>query len=361
MNKRFAGRFSLALAAPFVALGVTAAFAQAAPDNKASDKKADSRTAAKPMPAAFPASDVQFYETQVKPILKTSCYSCHEGAGSSGQLELSTRAAILKGGTSGPGVILEKPADSLILKAIRGQGRQMPPRGSLSDTQIETLTKWVKMGLPMPADSAPATKNDKADKSDKSGKVGADAAKHGPPPVNAETMRFWSFQPVRRPALPTVKQAAWPANPIDRFVLSKLESKGLAPVPPAARVALLRRATYDLTGLPPTPDEVSAFLADKSVDAYARVVDRLLASPQYGERWGRHWLDLVRYAETNSFERDDPKPFAWRYRDYVIQSLNADKPYDQFVREQLAGDEMPGADLAIVDRHGLLSAGRVGR
>ena len=349
MNKRFAGKFPLALAAPVVALGVTAAFAQAAPDNKATDKKIDRKAAAQATTGAstaFPAQDVQFYETQVKPILKTSCYSCHEGAGSSGQLELSTRANILKGGTSGPGVVLDKPANSLILKAVHGQGRQMPPRGSLSDAQIETLTKWVKMGLPMPADPAPATKGDKGDKNDKSdktGKTSADAVKHGPPPVNAETMRFWSFQPVRRPALPTVKQAAWSANPIDRFILSKLETKGLAPAPPAAKTALLRRATYDLTGLPPTPDEVSAFWADKSVDAYAHVIDRLLASPQYGERWGRHWLDLVRYAETNSFERDDPKPFAWRYRDYVIQSLNADKPYDQFVREQLAGDEMPGA------------------
>ncbi len=357
MNKRFAGRFPLALAAPALALGVSAALGQTATDKKtqtahtatgkpssasragmaqqpngsaASANAVTSTTA--PAQAAFPPDAIKFYDTQVKPILKASCYSCHEGAGASGQLEMSTRASILKGGSSGPGVSLEKPADSLILRAVHYDGRRMPPRGQLPKAQIETLTKWVNMGMPMPADPAP---------SGKAGGASAAVTKHGPPPVNAETMRFWSFQPVKRPTVPAVKQQTWAANPIDRFILGKLEKSGLAPAPPVGKTALLRRATYDLTGLPPTPAEVSAFLADKSPNAYEKVVDRLLASPQYGERWGRHWLDLVRYAETNSFERDDPKPFAWRYRDYVIQALNADKPYDQFIREQLAGDEMP--------------------
>jgi hypothetical protein len=142
--------------------------------------------------------------------------------------------------------------------------------------------------------------------------------------------------------VPAVKNTAWARNPIDAFILAKLEAKELTPAEPADRVALVRRLTYDLTGLPPTPDEVEAFVYDRSLDAYEKLIDRLLASPHYGEKWGRHWLDVVRYAETNGYERDGPKPFAWRYRDYVIKSFNDDKPYDQFVREQLAGDEMPG-------------------
>jgi hypothetical protein len=162
-----------------------------------------------------------------------------------------------------------------------------------------------------------------------------------PPPEQARS--FWSFQPVKRPAVPTVKRSEWVRNPIDAYVLSKLEEKGYTPAPPATRAQLLRRAYYDLIGLPPTPAEVDAFLADNSPDAYEKVIDRLLASPHYGEKWGRHWLDLVRYAETNSYERDGPKPNAWRYRDYVIKSFNDDKPYDRFVREQIAGDEMPEA------------------
>ncbi|HLK58952.1 MAG TPA: DUF1549 and DUF1553 domain-containing protein [Chthonomonadaceae bacterium] len=162
----------------------------------------------------------------------------------------------------------------------------------------------------------------------------------GPPQVNAETMNFWSFRPVKRPNIPAVKNTAWVKSPIDAFVLAKLEANGLQPAPPASRQVLIRRAYYDLIGLPPSPQDVQAFVADTAPNAWEKLIDRLLASPQYGERWGRHWLDLVRYAESNSFERDSPKPYVWRYRDYVIRSLNADKPYDQFIREQLAGDEL---------------------
>jgi hypothetical protein len=151
---------------------------------------------------------------------------------------------------------------------------------------------------------------------------------------------FWSFQKVKEPAPPAVKDTSWPRNAVDRFILAKLESKGVRPSAPADKVTLLRRASFDLVGLPPTPEEVAAFLADKSPDAFAKVVDRLLASPQYGERWGRHWLDLARFAESEGFKADEPRPNAWRYRDYVIQSFNADKPYDRFVQEQIAGDEM---------------------
>src|SRR5207302_1281860 len=150
---------------------------------------------------------------------------------------------------------------------------------------------------------------------------------------------------VKRPEVPKVKRAEWARNPIDAFVLAKLEEKGFTPAPPATKVQLVRRAYYDLTGLPPTPAEVDAFANDASADAWEKLIDRLLASPHYGEKWGRHWLDLVRFAETNSYERDGPKPNAWRYRDYVIKSFNDDKPYDQFVKEQLAGDEMPDAAI----------------
>ena len=287
----------------------------------------DAKPPSKDGQTAFSAEQIRFFETQVKPVLQANCYACHgAGASLSGGLQLNNRAALLKGGASGPAVSLSKPAESLIVKAIHYEERQMPPSGKMSADKIEILTKWVKMGLPVT--------------------LGAEAAPKAPtgiipPQVNAETMKFWAFQPVKRSKVPVVKSAAWVRNPIDAFILAKLEGKGLKPAPSASRAVLIRRACYDLTGLPPTPADVQAFLADRSPDAWERVVDRLLASPHYGERWGRHWLDLVRYAETNSFERDGAKPFVWRYRDYVIRAFNADKPYDQFIREQLAGDELP--------------------
>ncbi|MCX6378879.1 MAG: PSD1 and planctomycete cytochrome C domain-containing protein [Armatimonadetes bacterium] len=258
-------------------------------------------------------------------ILKQSCLSCHSGDKPMGNLKLLTRADLIKGGLSGSAINLAKPNESLLLKAVRFQGRQMPPSGKLSIKQIEVLAKWIEQGALWVADKA--------------GK--SIPAPNTPPKVTPETMKFWSFQPVKRPTPPTVKGKSWVKSPIDAFVLQGLESANLTPNPSASKVALLRRATYDLTGLPPTPEETRAFLTDTSTTAYQKVLDRLLASPQYGVKWGRHWLDLVRYAETNSYERDGHKPNAWRYRDYVIRSFNADKPYDEFVREQLAGDEMP--------------------
>src|SRR5262249_2889265 len=163
---------------------------------------------------------------------------------------------------------------------------------------------------------------------------------HSPGVITEAERNWWAYRPLVRPAVPTLKDTSWVRNTIDAFVLGKVEAAGLRPAPPADRVALARPAYYDLPGLPPTPDEVDAFVADRSPDAYERLVDRLLASPAYGEKWGRHWLDLVRFAETHGYERDSVKPFAWRYRDYVVHSFNADKPYDRFLREQLAGDEL---------------------
>lgn len=267
-----------------------------------------------------------FFRAQVRPILQASCVPCHGGGQPSGGLSLTSRATALKGGVSGPALVPGKAKSSLLVRAVNHDGRKMPPQSKLPQAQIDTLTKWVAMGAPWP--------------DEKPGESTAPAP-HGPPPVNAQTMKFWAFQPVKPVALPPVKQKAWAKSPIDRFILAKLEANGLSPAPPAGRAALIRRATYDMTGLPPTPKEVDAFVNDKSPNAWEKVVDRLLASPHYGERWARHWLDLVRYGETNSFERDAAKPFVWRYRDYVIRSFNADKPYDRFVKEQIAGDEMP--------------------
>ncbi len=300
-----------------IGLAITAVFAQS-PESQ-------------PKRDFFSSAQIQFYEVQVEPILKKSCFSCHgEGAELSGGLNLTNRSALLKGGISGSAISLAKPADSLLLHAINYQGRQMPPSGKLPQSQIDILTKWVGMGCPLLAQ--------------KNNSTGA-PVKKGPPPVNEENKRFWSFQPVHRPAPPEMKGSSWVKNPIDAFVLAKLKKSGLKPSPLSERTALLRRVTYDLTGLPPALKEVQAFLGDKRPNAYEKVVDRLLASRQYGERWGRHWLDLVRYAETNSFERDGPKPFVWRYRDYIIRSFNEDKPYDQFIREQLAGDELPARSV----------------
>lgn len=256
-------------------------------------------------------------------ILKQNCFSCHSGEKPMGGLRLTSREDMIKGGASGSALSLQKPEESLLLKAVRFQGRQMPPSGKLSFQQIEALSRWVRLGAPMTASKA------------------SDTPPSGPPPVNAETKRFWSFQRVKVPTVPLVKNRSWVRSPIDAFILNGLENSGLTPNAPASRATLIRRAYYDLTGLPPSPEAVRAFLADTSPKAWEKVIDRLLGSPQYGEKWGRHWLDLVHFAETNSYERDGPKANAWRYRDYVIQSFNADKPYNQFVLEQLAGDEMP--------------------
>ncbi len=287
--------------------------------SRAEDRKSES--------PKFTAAQVSFYEKEVQPVLKQHCLRCHGEKPDKlkGGLDLATRKGTLVGGDTGPAVNLGKPAESLLLKAIhyKDDNHKMPPKGKLSDADIATLEKWVKEGLPVPA-----------------AQFGAEVVKKGV--VTEEAKKYWAYQPVKRPIVPTVKDTAWVKSPIDAFVLAKLEAKGLKPVNPADKRTLIRRAYYDLTGLPPTPEEVDAFVTDKDPAAYEKLIDRLLASPHYGEKWGRHWLDVVRYSETNGYERDGPKPFAWRYRDYVIQSFNADKPYTQFIQEQLAGDEMPG-------------------
>ncbi len=280
-------------------------------------------------PAARPAAGAPVF-ADVRKVLEKNCLACHSGEKAQGGLRLTSRADLLKGGATGPSVRLDRPLDSLVVAAINYRGRRMPPRGKMSPADIEVLTRWVRTGLTWPSEFASLEPK----------------AHPAPPQVTPETMRFWAYQPVTRPQPPVVRNRTWVRTPIDAFVLSRLEQAKLTPNAPIDRTGLIRRAYYDILGLPPTPEEVAAFAADRSPDAWEKVVNRLLSSPQYGEKWGRHWLDLVRYAETNSYERDGPKPEAWRYRDYVINSFNEDKPYDQFVREQIAGDELPDRTAA---------------
>lgn len=273
-------------------------------------------------PAPSP-EHLEFYRAEVLPILEQHCLKCHGTGKVKGGLTLASRAAILQGGDSGPGVDLQKPDASLLLQAVNYQGFEMPPSGKLPAAQIAILTKWVKLGLPMPAGAAPPVVTHKSS-----------------PGVTDETKNHWSFRRVQRPTPPDVRNTSWVANPIDAFVLARLEAAGLEPNPPAPPPQLVRRVHYDLVGLPPEIAEVEAYVRDPSPAAYQALIDRLLDSPHHGEHYARYWLDLVRYAESNSFERDNPKPFVWRYRDYVIDFFNSRRGYDQFIREQLAGDEL---------------------
>ncbi len=288
----------------------------------------------KPAPP-FTPEQLHLYEGEVKPILAKHCLKCHgEGPKIRGGFRLDSRKAVLRGGDLGPGAIPGDPAESVLVKAVNyDDDLKMPPAGKLPVREIEVLTQWVKEGLPWtPGAVAPeAAPVERPTERPASG-----AAR---PPSRDD----WSLRPLSRPAVPRVKRPAWCRTPIDAFILARLEALGLETAPPADRMTLIRRLTYDLIGLPPSPEEVDAFVADQTPNFLERLVDRLLSSPHYGEKWGRHWLDLVRYGETNGYERDSAKPFAWRYRDYVITALNHDKPYDRFVREQLAGDEIEPA------------------
>jgi mono/diheme cytochrome c family protein len=269
--------------------------------------------------------DNDFFEKKVRPVLAQHCVSCHGDKKQKGELRLDRKAAFAKGGESGPAVVPGKPADSLLVKVVRyDHDIKMPPKGKLADADIATLTEWVKGGAPWPDDGAAAQAG--GEKFD----------------LHARAKAHWSFRPVTRPPVPEIRnpQSAI-RNPVDAFLLSALQKEGLTFAPPADKRALLRRVTFDLTGLPPTPAEIDAFVKDETPQAYEKVVDRLLASPQYGERWGRHWLDLVRYAETHGHEFDFEIPDAWRYRDYVVRAFNADVPYDQLLTEHVAGDLLP--------------------
>ncbi|QEL16228.1 PSD1 and planctomycete cytochrome C domain-containing protein [Limnoglobus roseus] len=255
------------------------------------------------------------FEAQIRPLLLKHCTSCHGPDKQKAGLRLDSKAGWQAGGENGPAIQPGKPEQSLLIQAITSTDadKRMPPKGKLSKAEIDALTAWVKDGAPDPRDGGPP----------RLGGVPLDEAK-----------RWWAFQPVRRP---TVPKSAF-ANPVDAFIAASLAERTLSLAPATDKRTLLRRVTYDLTGLPPTPEEVDAFLKDTTAGAFAKVVDRLLASPHYGERWGRHWLDLVRYADTAGENTDHPLPHAWRYRNGVIDSFNKDQPYDEFLREQIAGD-----------------------
>jgi hypothetical protein len=284
-------------------------------------------------PAPAPTASAlppDFFENKVRPVLAENCYDCHTTA-EMGGLRVDSRERLLQGGKSGPALVPGDPDKSLLIQAIRQSGDlKMPKGGKLKPAEVQALTDWVKMGAPWPEAKVTATPSSP-------NKV-----------ITPEQRAFWSFQPLKDPAIPAVKEKSWAKTNIDHFVLAKLEAKGMKPVAAADRRALIRRVTLDLIGLPPTPEEVDAFVSDKSPNAYEKVVDRLLASPRYGERWGRHWLDVARYAE-DDVRGLDPKdrgymPFsgAYVFRDWVIQAFNDDMPYGNFIKAQLAGDLLDG-------------------
>jgi uncharacterized protein DUF1553/uncharacterized protein DUF1549/cytochrome c len=272
-------------------------------------------------PGFLTAAEPIDYARDIQPILTKHCTSCHGDKKQRSSLRLDSVTAACLGGNSGPAIVPGKSAASRLMIAVRGGNDDvaaMPPKGPrLSEHEIALLRDWIDGGAPAPA-------NERVDKTSNA------ASKH------------WAFQPIRRPALPCVKNANWCRNSIDRFILARLEKENIAPAPEADRITLLRRLSLDLIGLPPSIRDIEDFLSDKRPDAYERVVDRLLASPHYGERWGRHWLDLARYADSNGYSIDSPRSI-WKYRDWVIDALNKDKPFDQFVIEQLAGDLLPQA------------------
>ncbi len=282
----------------------------------------------------FDESSLEFFEKQVRPILVAKCFECHSnGKGSlKGGLALDSRDALLKGGDTGPGVTLDKPAESLFVSAINyGDVYQMPPKSKLPANEIAVLTRWVEMGLPWPKEEA-----------SKAGTV-------KPFDLASRTSEHWCWQPVKKTDPPKIQQSDWPITDTDRFILANLETKGLKPAPPADKRTLLRRVYFDLVGLPPSPEEVEQFVQDQRPQALEIVVDRLLASVHFGERWGRHWLDLTRYAETRGHEFEPVIPNAWQFRDYVIRALNADVSFDRFLTEQIAGDLIEPRWRATVD------------
>lgn len=281
---------------------------------------------AAPGAAADPSpEEIEFFEKRVRPVLVQHCQKCHGDKKQEAGLRLDSGDGVLKGGDSGAAIEPGQPNESLLVEAIGYSGDiRMPPKGKLNEEEIAALAEWVKRGAPWPPESNGGTPDPKAEFD-----------------LHARKARQWAFQPIRTQAPPEVRDAVLPISPVDNFILSKLEARGLKPARGADRRTLLRRVTYDLIGLPPTPAELGVFLADDSPQAFERVVDRLLDSPHYGERWARHWLDLVRYAETGGHEFDFEIPYAWEYRDYVVRALNADVPFHQFVVEHIAGDLLP--------------------
>ncbi len=269
----------------------------------------------------------EHFEKKVRPVFATRCVGCHNAKSPKAGLDLTSAAGFYKGGESGPVIDKAEPAQSRILRYLSYEENvKMPPTGKLKDDETAAIRLWIEAGAQWPG-ATPAEVSS----------LGATRKKG----FTEGQRRFWSFQPIEAHTPPKVNNNAWVKNPIDNFILARMEAKSTSPAPAASKLTLLRRVTFDLTGLPPTQAEMDAFLQDKSPNAYEKLVDRLLASPRYGERWGRHWLDVIRYADSTGADEDHRYPDAWRYRDYVIEAFNQDLPYDRFVHEQLAGDLLP--------------------
>ncbi len=315
----------------FIASLLSGALAFAAPDAITANHAADME------------KGLALFNSEVAKLLTEHCVKCHGGEkGTKGGFDLTTRESAVKEGDTGPGIVPGKSAESLLVTSIRHDedDLKMPHKADkLPDAVIAKITQWVDLGAPF---ARPLV----------AGKSTRDKAR-----VSDEDRKFWSFQPLVQPLPPVVKNEAWARTPIDRFIVSKIEEKGLTPSPAAEKPTLIRRAYFDLIGLPPTLQQVEKFVADQAPNAFEKVVDELLASPHYGERWGRHWLDLARYAESHGYEQDYDRPNAYHYRDYVIRALNADQPYDEFIRWQIAGDELAPENPEAWKATGFLAAG----
>jgi len=283
---------------------------------------------------------IKFFETNIRPLFIENCHKCHAEKKQKGELRLDSRQAILKGGDTGPAIVAGNPAKSLLIEAARygNPDLEMPPKGKLKDKQIAALEQWIKMGAPWP----------------KAGPTVAHGI--GERQFTEKERSWWAYQPVTEPKVPQAA-GSWARNAIDQFIFTSLKAQGLEPAGQASRTQLIRRAYFDLHGLPPTPAQIEAFVNDQSPDAYEKLIDRLLQSPRYGEHWARHWLDLVRYAESDGYKQDGYRPHAWRYRDYVINAFNSDKSYKRFVLEQLAGDEIAPDDPDAIVATGYLRGG----
>jgi len=289
---------------------------------------------------------VAFFETKIRPVLVERCHECHSSQAKKpkGGLRVDSKASIRAGGTSGPAVVPGDLEASILYQAISAADgvEPMPPKGKLPAAVIADFRQWITIGAPDPREGSPA-----------------EAAAGAAPPVPGRSRGWWSLRPISRPAVPVfhAKDADWVRNPIDAFILAKLKEKNLYPAPAADRRTLIRRLAFDLLGLPPDPEEVVSFLGDRSPEAYERLVDRLLASPHYGERWARHWMDLVHFAETHGQDQDRIRPNAWPYRDYLIGSFNRDTPYARFVQEQVAADALFPDEPQLAVAQGMLAAG----
>ena len=265
---------------------------------------------------------VEFFENEIRPLLAENCFGCHAAGTGFGGLRLDSRTGLLAGGDSGPAIVPGRPGESALVQRLHGRPLLMPPTGALPEDRIAALARWVEMGAPWPETAASADPPDPSEPFD----------------LEARRTAHWAWQPVRAVETPAVRDRVWVRDPVDAFILATLEEQRLAPAPATDGERLIRRLSFDLRGLPPTPAEIARVAGDPAPTAYADLVDRYLASPHFGERWARHWMDLFRYSESHGSEGDPDIPQAWRYRDYLIRAFNADVPYDQLVREHLAGE-----------------------